>query len=306
MENEYLQLLSDVLRNGEVREDRTGTGTISVFGRQIRCDLGKGFPAVTSKKLFWDGVVGELLWFLEGSSSNARLAELTYGDHTKDTIWTGNATSDSWKNKARFRGDVGDIYGVQWRRWRSTRILGYSDYLNHDTTPRATTYFDAKAQVTEIDQIANLVHTIKTNPTDRRMILSAFNVGELDLMSLPPCHMFAQFYVSKDKKLSCQVYMRSVDTFLGLPFNIASYALLTHMLAQVTDLGVGELMITMGDTHIYSNHVNQVKQQLLNHPFDAPTLRLNPEVKCIDDFKKSDIVLEGYKSYPAIKAVMAV
>lgn len=308
MEQQYINLLNDVLENGEDRSDRTGTGTRSVFGRMIRCDLNKGFPALTAKKLFWRPVVGELLWFLEGSQDNNRLAELTYGNPIRDTIWSGNAYADYWTPKATFPGDVGRIYGVQWRRWQKTTIVSAEDHLDHDN--KSNTYFNAKVKTEQIDQIAKIIHSIKTNPTDRRMVLTAFNVAEMDQMSLPPCHMFAQFYVNfaKDgsKKLSCQAYIRSNDLFLGLPFNIASYALLTHMMAQVCGIGVGELIITIGDAHIYSNHMDQVKEQLSRIPFKPPVLMLNPEVTDIDKFTMGDIVLQEYESHAAIKAPMAV
>lgn len=322
MENQYLNLLHDVLLNGENRMDRTGVGTRSVFGRQIRCNLQDGFPALTTKKLFWKGVVGELLWFLEGSGDERRLAELTYGTRVESqhTIWTGNVRADYWKNKAQFPGDAGRIYGVQWRHWKNTQVLSYEDFLNHHDGSGATTYFGAKAQTTEVDQVARIVNTIKNNPSDRRMVLTAFNVGELDQMALPPCHMFAQFYVNFKQnpdafssvtpvvadKLSCQVYIRSNDLFLGLPFNIASYALLTHMMAHVTGLNVGELIITIGDAHIYSNHIDQVKEQISRTPFQLPTLDIKRRVESIDDFKMEDFELIGYQSHPTISAPMAV
>jgi thymidylate synthase len=314
MEQQYLQLLHDVLMNGEKRMDRTGVGTLSVFGRQIRCDLGNGFPALTTKKLFWKPVVGELLWFLEGSGDERRLAEITYDtrDESQHTIWTGNARADYWKDKAKFPGDAGRIYGVQWRRWQHLSIKHYDDYLDHweGQGIAGTTYFGAKVTKTEVDQIARIIDTLKRNPGDRRMVLSAFNVGELDQMSLPPCHMFAQFYVKNLEKgplkLCCQVYIRSNDLFLGLPFNIASYALLTHMMAQVTSMDVGELIITIGDAHIYNNHMDQVKEQLTRTPLPLPFLALNPDIKDIDKFTMSDIVLMNYESHPPIKAPMAV
>lgn len=304
---EYDKLLKDVLENGEAREDRTGTGTLSLFGKQIRFNLQDGFPAITTKKLAWKAVVGELLWFLEGSGDERRLAKLTHGSSgvDKKTIWSANAEAEYWKPKAKFTGDLGRVYGKQWREWQHTEVLQYDDYLNHDGY--STTYFNAKAQTEKIDQIANIINTLKTNPTDRRMVLTAFNVGELDKMALPPCHMFAQFYVSmKRKELSCQVYIRSNDLFLGLPFNIASYALLTHMIAQVTGYGVGELIISIGDAHIYSNHINQVNEQLSRPHLKAPTLKLNPNVTDIDLFTTDDIELIGYESHSAISGVMAV
>jgi thymidylate synthase len=274
----YHDLLLDILNNGEMRDDRTGVGTISVFARQLRFDLRESFPAITTKKLAWKSCVGELLWFLEGSSDERRLAEITYGyrDTSKVTIWTPNALAGYWKPKAKFQGDLGRVYGVQWRDW------------------------------TGIDQIKNLIEGLKNNPNSRRHILSAWNVGELDEMALPPCHVMSQYYVSKNGELSCHMYQRSVDVFLGLPFNIASYALLTHMLAQVCDLKVGELIISTGDTHIYKDHIDQVNEQLRREMYKQPTLWLNPNIKDINKFTMEDIKLIDYRSHDTIKAKMAV
>ena len=274
----YHDLLLDILNNGEMRDDRTGVGTISVFARQLRFDLRETFPAITTKKLAWKSCVGELLWFLEGSSDERRLAEITYGyrDTSKVTIWTPNALAGYWKHKAKFQGDLGRVYGVQWRDW------------------------------TGIDQIKNLIEGLKNNPNSRRHILSAWNVGELDEMALPPCHVMSQYYVSKNGELSCHMYQRSVDVFLGLPFNIASYALLTHMLAQVCDLKVGELIISTGDTHIYKDHIDQVNEQLRREMYKQPTLWLNPNIKDINKFTMEDIKLIDYRSHDTIKAKMAV
>lgn len=280
---QYHNLLEDILENGEQKDDRTGVGTISVFGRQLRFNLQEGFPAITTKKLAWKACKGELLWFLEGSGDERRLAEITHG--TKDgvvTIWTPNALAPYWKDSAKFKGDLGRVYGVQWRNWQ---------------TP--------KNNIT-VDQITNLIHDLKNNPHSRRHILTAWNPGELDQMALPPCHVTSQFYVSKPGKLSCHMYQRSVDVFLGLPFNIASYALLTHMLAHVCDLDVGELIISTGDTHIYSNHIDQVKEQLSRTENPLPTLWLNPDIKYIDSFTMDDVQLENYQSHGTIKAEMAV
>jgi thymidylate synthase len=275
-----------------MRDDRTGVGTLSVFGRQLRFDLNRGFPAITTKKLAWRAVKGELLWFLEGSGNERRLAEITHGDSSgKVTIWTPNALDPKWKPNAKSDGDLGRIYGVQWRTWATDRVRWTSS---------------SESEPVVIDQIAELIDGIKTNPTSRRHILSAWNVGELDRMALPPCHVLAQFYVSKDGKLSCHMYQRSVDVFLGLPFNIASYALLTHMIAHVCGLGVGELVISTGDTHIYLDHQDQVREQLERKPMDPPELWLNPEIKNIDDFKMDDIQLVEYQSHGSIKAKMAV
>lgn len=274
---QYHNLLIDILENGELRQDRTNTGTISVFGRQLRFDLTKGFPAITTKKLAWKSVVSELLWFLEGSGDERRLAEILYGtrDDSRKTIWTGNATADYWTPKAKFSGDLGKVYGVQWRDWRG------------------------------VDQIARLIDGLKNDPNGRRHILTAWNVDELDQMALPPCHVLAQFYISNGK-LSCHMYQRSCDVYLGIPFNIASYALLTHMIARVCELEAGELIISTGDTHVYLNHIEQVKEQLSREPYPLPTLWLNPNIKDINDFRMENIDLEGYKSHPALPAPMAV
>jgi thymidylate synthase len=283
MEQEYLNALKFVLENGTVKQDRTGVGTISYFGLQQRYDLSKSFPAITTKKLAWRSVVSELLWFIEGSRDERRLKEILHGDKDseKTTIWTANAEADYWKNKAKFPGDLGRIYGVQWRKWESPRWGS------------------------NVDQLASLIENIKRDPYGRRHILSAWNPGELKDMALPPCHIMSQFNVT-DGKLSCQMYQRSCDMFLGVPFNIASYSLLTHMIAQVCESDVGEFVHVLGDAHIYSNHIEQVKEQLERDPLPAPTLRLNPKIKDIDKFTMSDIELVGYQSHAAIKAEMAV
>jgi len=300
---QYHNLLKDILANGEQKGDRTGTGTISVFGRQIRFNLERDFPAITTKKLAFNACKGELLWFLEGSSSERRLAEITHG--TSDgtaTIWTGNAQAPYWKPRAEFEGDLGRVYGVQWRRWQKTTTTGeevrYDDFGNSYRGGSGT-------KVQEIDQVQQLIEGLKRDPNGRRHIISAWNVGDLNDMALPPCHILQQYHVS-DGKLSCHMYQRSADSFLGSPFNYASYALLTHMIAQVCDLGVGELIVSTGDTHIYLNHVEQVKEQLTREPFPLPKLWLNPEIKDIDRFAMDDIKLIGYQSHPPIKAPMAV
>jgi thymidylate synthase len=307
METQYLNLLHDVLQNGHARVDRTGVGTLSCFGRQIRCDLKDGFPLLTTKKMGIKSIAGELLWFLSGSSDERRLAEITHGTRAGAvTIWTPNSLAPYWKSRAKFDGDVGRIYGVQWRGWKKYNIKSYEDLLDHHDGSPSTTYFGAKVSVESVDQIKNIIETIKKNPSDRRMVLTAFNVGELEEMALPPCHMMAQFYVGKRDELSCQVYIRSNDLFLGLPYNIASYALLTHMMAQVTDKGVGELIITIGDAHIYKNHVTQVKEQLSRGAFPPPRLHLNPVITNIDDFKMNDIEIVDYVCHPTIRGEMAV
>jgi thymidylate synthase len=290
-EQEYLKALHTILETGEERPDRTGVGTLSVFGLQMRFDLTKGFPAITTKKLAWKSVVSELLWFIEGSGDENRLKEILHGDRYSDkkTIWTDNATADYWVKKRlqRHPGDLGRVYGVQWRRWRKPLVR-----IN-------------KVVLQNHDQLLELIEGIKLDPYSRRHIISAWNPGELDMMALPPCHMMAQFYVNNGK-LSCQMYQRSADMFLGVPFNIASYALFTHMIAQVCNLEVGELIIVLGDAHIYKNHVEQVKEQLSRKPYDLPTIKLNPEITSITEFEMSDIELVNYQSHEAIRAEMAV
>ena len=300
----YLNALRQVLEQGQQRDDRTGVGTIGMFGMQQRYDLSKSFPAVTTKKLAWRACVGELLWMIEGSGSERRLAEITHGTADgKSTIWTPNAEATYWKPRAEFAGDLGRVYGVQWRHWR-TAVEHKQETFKDDF---GNTYNrQGLLHVKEVDQLMNLINGIKQDPHGRRHLLSAWNPGELDQMALPPCHVLAQFYVSRDGKLSCQMYQRSCDMFLGVPFNIASYSLLTHMVAQVCDLAVGELVHVLGDAHIYLNHVEQVKEQLDREPLPAPQLLLNPNIKDITKFTMDDIKLKGYKSHDAIKAEMAV
>ena len=302
----YLDLLKDILENGEDKDDRTGVGTLSVFGRQLRFDLRKGFPAVTTKKLAWKSCVGELLWFLEGSSDERRLAEITHGarDGTVVTIWTPNALSSYWKPKAKFVGDLGRVYGVQWRNWKSNTIKSSKHYVQHSKLDK--THYDSTVLESSVDQLANLIKGLIEDPNGRRHILSAWNAGELDQMALPPCHMMSQFYINKNRELSCHMYQRSADVFLGLPFNIASYALLTHLLAHHCDYKVGELVISTGDTHLYKNHIEQVKEQLSREPLPLPTLMLPVGKKDIFTMTMNDIHLEGYTSHGPIKAEMAV
>lgn len=290
-EKTYLESLQFILDHGEERPDRTGVGTVGVFGHQMRFDLSEGFPAITTKKLAWRAVVSELLWFIEGSGDERRLAEILHGDRYTDkkTIWSDNSRADYWVNRKlqRHPADLGRVYGVQWRRWRRPLIRVNKVVLqNHD-------------------QLLELIENIKMDPYSRRHILTAWNPGELDQMALPPCHMMAQFYVNNGK-LSCQMYQRSADMFLGVPFNIASYALFTHMIAQVCNLDVGDLIITIGDAHIYKNHIHQVKEQLSRTPFEMPTLKLNSDIDRIIDFTMEDIELYNYESHEAIKAPMAV
>lgn len=291
-EQSYLNLLQDILKNGEDRPDRTGVGTRSIFGAQMSFDLIQGFPAVTTKKLAWHAVVSELLWFIEGSGDEYRLREILHGQRYTDkkTIWTDNATADYWTKKKlqRHPGDLGRVYGVQWRRWRKPLIR-----IN-------------KVVLQNHDQLMELVEGLKKDPYSRRHILSAWNPGELELMALPPCHIMSQFYVSNDGKLSCHMYQRSMDTFLGCPFNIASYALFTHMLAQVCDLKVGELIISVGDAHLYQSHLLEAKEQLKRTPLPAPSLWLNPEIKDITKFTMADVKLVDYQCHPPIQAKMAV
>lgn len=291
----YLNALRTILETGEERSDRTGVGTISVFGLQMRFDLSQGFPAVTTKKLAWRAVVSELLWFIEGSGDERRLAEILHGtrDPAKKTIWTANAEAEYWQHKAKFKGDLGRIYGSMWRKWptgRHTFTLGAGDQTHIEET---------------VDQLTNLIESIKRDPTGRRHILTAWNPAEIDNMALPPCHLMSQFYVS-NSRLSCQMYQRSMDGFLGCPFNIASYALLTHMIAQVCNLGVGDLIISVGDAHIYKNSIDAVKEQITREPFPMPSLKLNPDIKSITEFKMHDIDLVGYQSHEALKVPMAV
>jgi len=290
-EQAYLNALKDILATGEQRPDRTGVGTISKFGVQMRFDLQQGFPAVTTKKLAWKACVSELLWFIEGSGDENRLKEILHGERYTDkkTIWSDNATAPYWTNKRlqRHAGDLGRVYGVQWRKWRAPLVR-----IN-------------KVVLQNCDQLLNLIDGLKKDPYGRRHIITAWNPGELELMALPPCHMMSQFYVSNGK-LSCSMYQRSADMFLGVPFNIASYALFTHMIAQACGLEVGELIITLGDAHIYTNHVDQVNEQLARKPLPVPELKLNPAVKDITGFTMDDIELINYTSHDAIKAPMAV
>ena len=277
MEQTYLDALRQIMDKGVDRDDRTGTGTRALFGLQMRFNMEDGFPAVTTKKLAFKAVKSELLWFLEGSTDDNRLKELNGSERT---IWTANAEADYWKPKAAFPGDLGRVYAAQWRRWR-------------------------KPDGTEVDQIADVIEQIKKDPNSRRLIVTAWNPGELDLMALPPCHMFFQFFVA-DGKLSLLMHQRSCDMFLGVPFNIASYSLLLHMVARVTGLKAHEFVHSLGDAHIYKNHFEAVEEQLSRTPLPPPTLSLNPEVNTIDGFTMEDINLIGYESHASIKAPMAV
>ena len=261
----YLDLLRHILEHGTKKQDRTGTGTLSVFGHQMRFDLAEGFPLVTTKKVHLKSVVHELLWFLRGDTNVKYLR-----DHGV-TIW------DEWAGPD---GELGPVYGKQWRSWQAP---------------------DGRV----IDQVAQAVHLLKTQPDSRRIVVSAWNPADVDKQALPPCHTLFQFYVA-DKKLSCQLYMRSADVFLGVPFNIASYALLTMMLAQIARLELGDFVLTLGDAHLYTNHLEQVRLQLTREPFAKPTMRLNPAVTDLFAFRFEDFTLENYQCHPAIKAQVAV
>lgn len=262
---QYLDLLQEIMDNGVVKKDRTGVGTKSIFGYQMRFDLSKGFPLLTTKKVHLRSIIHELLWFISGNTNIGYLRD------NKVTIW------DEWADE---NGDLGPVYGKQWRSWQ---------------TP------DGRS----IDQLSQVIETIRNNPDSRRIIVCAWNPSDVDKMALPPCHCFFQFYVA-DGKLSCQLYQRSADTFLGVPFNIASYALLTMMIAQVCGLEPGEFVHTTGDTHIYLNHFDQVREQLSREPRPLPKMKINPEIKSIFDFKYEDFELTDYDPWPAIKAPVAV
>ena len=280
---QYHQALEHVLENGEIKSDRTGVGTKSVFGYQMRFDLRQGFPAITTKKLAWRPMVAELLWFLEGSTDERRLAEIQHGtrDPAKTTIWTANADSQGvalgYRNDDQVK-ELGPIYGKQWR--------------------------DSHG----VDQISNLIMSLQHDPMSRRHLLNAWNVSEIADMALPPCHLMAQFYVNNDNELSCQLYQRSGDLGLGIPFNIASYSLLTHMLAQITGLKVGDFVHTIGDAHIYLNHVDAVSEQLTREIYDSPLLEM-PAFTTLDELLATsvgDYKLIGYKHHPTIHMTMAV
>ena len=264
-EQQYLQLMQHVLQRGQAKSDRTGTGTLSTFGWQLRCDLGAGFPLLTTKKLHLKSIIYELLWFLQGSTNVRWLQQ--HGV----SIW------DEWADE---QGELGPVYGYQWRNWE---------------TP------DGR----KIDQISEVIRSIRSNPDSRRHIVTAWNPGDVPRMKLPPCHAFFQFYVA-DGKLSCQMYQRSADIFLGVPFNIASYALLTMMMAQVCQLQPAEFILTLGDAHLYQNHLEQAREQLTRAARIAPQMRINPEVKDLFGFRYEDFQLEGYDPHPAIRAPIAV
>ena len=262
---QYLNLMAKIMEEGTLKEDRTGTGTKSVFGHQMRFNLAEGFPLVTTQKCHLKSIVHELLWFLSGDTN------IKYLKENGVRIW------DEWADE---NGDLGPVYGHQWRSW-------------------------ATADGSSIDQITNVIEQIKTNPDSRRLIVNAWNVGEVSNMALPPCHAFFQFYVA-DNKLSCQLYQRSADVFLGVPFNIASYALLTMMVAQVCDLELGDFVHTLGDAHLYTNHFEQAQLQMSREPRSLPQMKINPDVKDIFSFKFEDFELTGYDPHPHIKGIVAV
>ena len=280
-EQAYLDLLQHVMTNGTEKGDRTGTGTLSHFGAQLRFDLADGFPLLTTKKVHFKSIVYELFWFLSGST------HVDYLQQNNVRIWNEWATADQTARFNRPAGDLGPIYGHQWR--------------NYGATKRE----DGSYENDGVDQITDVIEQIKTNPNSRRLIVSGWNPKEAEQVALPPCHTLFQFFVA-DNKLSCQLYQRSADLFLGVPFNIASYALLTHMVAQVCGLEVGEFVWTGGDCHIYQNHREQVELQLTRSLYELPTLTLNPDIKDIFAFTFDDISVEGYESHPAIKAKVAV
>ncbi len=275
VDKQYLELCRHILDNGVEKSDRTGTGTLSTFGYQMRFDLNEGFPLLTTKKLHWPSIAHELLWFLSGDTNVEYLRE------NGVRIW------DEWADK---RGDLGPVYGEQWRKWEADKP-----------------YFGLRGEVEGryVDQIADVIDQIRMNPDSRRLLVNAWNIGELDEMALPPCHFAFQFYVANGR-LSCQLYQRSGDVFLGVPFNIASYSLLTHMIAHVTGLEVGEFVHTLGDAHIYSNHIEQVKTQLEREPRSLPTINIKRQVTDIDDFTFDDFEIIGYDPHPHIAGKVAV
>lgn len=287
---QFHDLLENLLNRGQFKGDRTGVGTRSLFGYQMRFDLSEGFPICTTKKVPFKAVLSELLWFLKGSTNVNDLRAILHGeehrdDWSKKTIWDDNAVNQG-KDLGYEDGELGPVYGAQWRSWYGVEDSG-------------------SGQTGTVDQIGWLINEIKTNPNSRRLIVSAWNVMELDLMALPPCHCLFQFYVH-DGKLSCQLYQRSADTFLGVPFNIASYALLVHMIAQVTGLEVGEFIWTGGDVHLYNNHVEQAREMLSRTPGMLPKLVINETVDSIDEFSMDDFALIDYNPAPTISAPMAV
>jgi thymidylate synthase len=280
MEQQYLDTLANIMVNGIDTQDRTGVGSRSVFGISMRHDLNQGFPLLTTKRLSWRAIVGELLWFIEGSSDVNRLSELTHGTPGEKTIWHANVQVPVWQQRALSESDAGRIYGVQWRNWRGS-----------------------DGQV--VDQLTQLIEGIQKDPVGRRHILTAWQPAEFHQMCLPPCHVLSQFYV-RNGRISCQMYQRSADFFIGVPYNIASYSLLTHLIAQVCGLEVGEFIHVMGDAHVYHNHFDQVDIQSFRKPYSLPKLKLNININDIEKFTPTDIELIDYQCHPIIKAPMAV
>lgn len=295
----YKQLGQDILANGVKKNDRTGTGTTSVFGRQVRFDLNKGFPILTTKKIHWKSLKGELLWIVSGNTNIKWLNE------NGITIWDEWATKEQCAKFGREQGELGPVYGHLWRNFGATHISLIKDGQAELALNRGYGKTDPEHLKNGVDQIKNLVAQIKSNPDSRRLIVTGWDPKTCDKVALPPCHTLFQFNVANGK-LSCQLYQRSADFFLGVPFNIASYALLTHMIAQICELEVGEFIHTFGDLHIYSNHHEQLEEQFSREPFPMPRLILNPSIKDIDGFTLEDIKLENYQCHPAIKGKVAV
>ena len=291
----YNELCKKIILTGTQDIDRTGVGTVSLFGEQLRFNLQDGFPAVTTKRLAWKSVVSELLWFIEGSGDERRLAEILHGtrDESKQTIWTANANSGYWLPKSRYAGDLGRVYGVQWRHWR---------YVDENTP-----LFKSGALVRnydEVDQLKELIDGLISNPTGRRHIITAWNPGELKEMALPPCHVMCQFNVHDGNKLSCSMYQRSCDLFLGIPFNIASYSVLTHLLAKHCGLEAYEFIHFMGNCHLYENAIDAAKLQIQREPYPFPTITIKQVRENIDDYQVEDFEVHNYINYNAIKVDM--
>lgn len=284
-EKGYLNLLEKILENGKEKEDRTGTGTISLFGEQMKFDLRNQFPLLTTKRTFWKGVAKELLWFIKGNTD----AKLLQKDNIH--IWDGNSSREFLDSRGLHHleeGDLGPVYGFNWRHWNAEYKTCNDNYTNEG-----------------VDQLKNIINEIKTNPDSRRLLLTSWNPSTLDEVALPACHSFCQFYVI-DNTISCHMYQRSADMFLGSPFNIASYALLTYMIGHITNLEPNELIISMGDTHIYKNHVDQVKEQISRTPYDFPKLKIKRKIENIDEFTYEDFEIKDYNCHKTIKAQMAV
>jgi thymidylate synthase len=306
-EYKYLHLLQDILDNGIVKTDRTGVGTKSIFGTQLKFDLSKSFPILTTKKVFWKGVVEELLWFIRGETDSKKL------ESKGVKIWVGNTSRDFLDKKGLDypEGEIGPGYGFQWRHWGGDYVVSVGscgEYKTYYNDFKDNSIFEHFGIDKGIDQLANVINTLKTNPNDRRMIVSAWNVAEIDKMALPPCHVLQQYYVENGKLHLCW-FQRSNDVFLGSAFNISSYALLTCLIAKITNLQPGSITYSMGDTHIYLNHIEQCKEQISRTPYPFPQLNIKKDIKTLEDIENlqfEDIELIGYQSHPAIKAEMAV